>query len=119
MEWLEMSDLDLSFATFKGPKGEACPIPQAFVGRVCVQSLELCADLESKLVCDSQQLTILDRCIQQYHASWAFRLVLNNAFYLQVVVERYRKEKSLPDLYRTKFLVSPDLTLSQFMFTLR
>ncbi|KAJ6652979.1 hypothetical protein lerEdw1_010248 [Lerista edwardsae] len=38
---------------------------------------------------------------------------------IPVVVERYRKEKSLPDLYRTKFLVSPDLTLSQFMFTLR
>jgi len=38
---------------------------------------------------------------------------------LQVVVERYQKEKTLPPLTRTKFLVSQDLPLSQFAVTLR
>ncbi|KAM9610639.1 LOW QUALITY PROTEIN: microtubule-associated protein 1 light chain 3 gamma-like [Morphnus guianensis] len=38
---------------------------------------------------------------------------------LQVVVERYQKEKTLPPLNRTKFLVSQDLPLSQFAVTLR
>ncbi|NWH72341.1 MLP3C protein, partial [Piaya cayana] len=38
---------------------------------------------------------------------------------LQVVVERYQKEKTLPPLSRTKFLVSQDLPLSQFVVTLR
>ncbi|KAJ7317618.1 hypothetical protein JRQ81_003780 [Phrynocephalus forsythii] len=37
----------------------------------------------------------------------------------QVVVERYRKEKSLPRLDRIKFLVSEDISVSQFIFTLR
>ncbi|XP_054663847.1 microtubule-associated proteins 1A/1B light chain 3C-like isoform X1 [Grus americana] len=37
----------------------------------------------------------------------------------QVVVERYQKEKTLPPLNRTKFLVSQDLPLSQFAVTLR
>ncbi|NWJ03870.1 MLP3C protein, partial [Crypturellus undulatus] len=37
----------------------------------------------------------------------------------QVVVERYQKEKTLPALTRTKFLVSQDLPLSQFAVTLR
>lgn len=37
----------------------------------------------------------------------------------QVVVERYQKEKHLPLLDRTKFLVSQDLSLSQFLVTLR
>ncbi|KAG8129697.1 hypothetical protein E2320_016353 [Naja naja] len=36
-----------------------------------------------------------------------------------VVVERYRKEKTLPQLDRIKFLVSPDISMSQFIFTLR
>ncbi|NXC75433.1 MLP3C protein, partial [Anhinga anhinga] len=38
---------------------------------------------------------------------------------LQVVVERYQKEKTLPPLNRTKFLVSQDLPLSHFAVTLR
>lgn len=38
---------------------------------------------------------------------------------LQVVVERYQKEKTLPPLNRTKFLVSQDLPLTQFAVTLR
>nr|XP_009688346.1 PREDICTED: microtubule-associated proteins 1A/1B light chain 3C-like [Struthio camelus australis] len=38
---------------------------------------------------------------------------------VQVVVERYQKEKTLPALSRTKFLVSQDLPLSQFAITLR
>ncbi|KAH0628972.1 hypothetical protein JD844_010653 [Phrynosoma platyrhinos] len=38
---------------------------------------------------------------------------------LQVVVERYRKEKALPKIDRTKFLVSEDISVSQFIFTLR
>ncbi|KAM6233191.1 microtubule-associated protein 1 light chain 3 gamma-like [Porphyrio hochstetteri] len=38
---------------------------------------------------------------------------------LQVVVERYQREKTLPPLSRTKFLVSQDLPLSQFAVTLR
>ncbi|XP_070592175.1 microtubule-associated proteins 1A/1B light chain 3A-like [Erythrolamprus reginae] len=38
---------------------------------------------------------------------------------IPVVVERYRKEKTLPQLDRIKFLVSPDISLSQFLFTLR
>uniref|UniRef100_A0A8C3HLM2 Microtubule-associated proteins 1A/1B light chain 3C n=1 Tax=Chrysemys picta bellii TaxID=8478 RepID=A0A8C3HLM2_CHRPI len=36
-----------------------------------------------------------------------------------VVVERYRKEKQLPLLDRTKFLVSQDSSMSQFVITLR
>ncbi|XP_069737641.1 microtubule-associated proteins 1A/1B light chain 3C-like [Phaenicophaeus curvirostris] len=38
---------------------------------------------------------------------------------IPVVVERYQKEKNLPPLTRTKFLVSQDLPLSQFVVTLR
>ncbi|NXI68417.1 MLP3C protein, partial [Anseranas semipalmata] len=38
---------------------------------------------------------------------------------IPVVVERYQKEKNLPPLSRTKFLVSQDLPLSQFAVTLR
>ncbi|XP_010159168.1 PREDICTED: microtubule-associated proteins 1A/1B light chain 3C-like [Eurypyga helias] len=38
---------------------------------------------------------------------------------IPVVVERYQKEKTLPPLSRTKFLVSHDLPLSQFVVTLR
>ncbi|XP_077185425.1 microtubule-associated protein 1 light chain 3 gamma-like [Paroedura picta] len=38
---------------------------------------------------------------------------------IPVVVERFHKEKELPLLDRTKFLVSQDLSLSQFMLTLR
>ncbi|XP_025970765.1 microtubule-associated proteins 1A/1B light chain 3C-like [Dromaius novaehollandiae] len=38
---------------------------------------------------------------------------------IPVVVERYQKEKNLPPLSRSKFLVSQDLPLSQFAVTLR
>ncbi|NXI46841.1 MLP3C protein, partial [Galbula dea] len=38
---------------------------------------------------------------------------------LQVVVERYQQEKTLPPLTRTKFLVAQDLPLAQFAATLR
>ncbi|KAM6037598.1 microtubule-associated protein 1 light chain 3 gamma-like isoform 1-T1 [Theristicus caerulescens] len=38
---------------------------------------------------------------------------------IPVVVERYQKEKTLPPLTRTKFLVSQDLPLSQLAVTLR
>ncbi|NXC45539.1 MLP3C protein, partial [Penelope pileata] len=38
---------------------------------------------------------------------------------LQVVVERYQKEKILPPLSRTKFLVAQDVPLSQLAVTLR
>uniref|UniRef100_A0A674IBJ2 Microtubule associated protein 1 light chain 3 gamma n=1 Tax=Terrapene triunguis TaxID=2587831 RepID=A0A674IBJ2_9SAUR len=36
----------------------------------------------------------------------------------EVVVERYQKEKQLPLLDRTKFLVSQDSSMSQFVITL-
>ncbi|NXG62312.1 MLP3C protein, partial [Hemiprocne comata] len=38
---------------------------------------------------------------------------------IPVVVERYQKEKTLPLLSRTKFLVAQDLPLSQLAVTLR
>ncbi|XP_053869066.1 microtubule-associated proteins 1A/1B light chain 3C-like [Malaclemys terrapin pileata] len=38
---------------------------------------------------------------------------------IPVVVERYQKEKQLPLLDRTKFLVSQDSSMSQFVITLR
>ncbi|KAM6100941.1 microtubule-associated protein 1 light chain 3 gamma-like [Pterocles gutturalis] len=38
---------------------------------------------------------------------------------IPVVVERYQKEKTLPPLTRSKFLVSQDLPLAQFAVTLR
>ncbi|KFU85594.1 Microtubule-associated proteins 1A/1B light chain 3C, partial [Chaetura pelagica] len=38
---------------------------------------------------------------------------------IPVVVERYQKEKTLPHLSRTKFLVGQDLPLSQLATTLR
>ncbi|XP_050780819.1 microtubule-associated proteins 1A/1B light chain 3C-like [Gopherus flavomarginatus] len=38
---------------------------------------------------------------------------------IPVVVERYRKEKQLPLLDRTKFLVSQNSFMSQFVITLR
>ncbi|XP_061470490.1 microtubule-associated proteins 1A/1B light chain 3C-like [Rhineura floridana] len=38
---------------------------------------------------------------------------------IPVVVERYQKEKALPQLDRIKFLVSQDISMSQFIFTLR
>ncbi|KAL8164121.1 UNVERIFIED_CONTAM: Microtubule-associated proteins 1A/1B light chain 3C [Gekko kuhli] len=38
---------------------------------------------------------------------------------IPVVVERYHKEKELPVLGKTKFLVSQDLPMSQFMLTIR
>ncbi|XP_051497515.1 microtubule-associated proteins 1A/1B light chain 3C-like [Apus apus] len=38
---------------------------------------------------------------------------------IPVVVERYQKEKTLPPLSRTKFLVGQDLPLSQLATTLR
>ncbi|XP_074791275.1 microtubule-associated protein 1 light chain 3 gamma-like [Natator depressus] len=38
---------------------------------------------------------------------------------IPVVVERYQKEKQLPWLDRTKFLVSQDSSMSQFVITLR
>ncbi|NXN08058.1 MLP3C protein, partial [Indicator maculatus] len=38
---------------------------------------------------------------------------------IPVVVERYQKEKTLPTLDRTKFLVAQDLPLAQFAITLR
>ncbi|XP_054859769.1 microtubule-associated proteins 1A/1B light chain 3C-like [Eublepharis macularius] len=38
---------------------------------------------------------------------------------IPVVVERYQKEKELPRLDKIKFLVSRDLSMSQFMLTLR
>ncbi|XP_032637921.1 microtubule-associated protein 1 light chain 3 gamma-like [Chelonoidis abingdonii] len=38
---------------------------------------------------------------------------------IPVVAERYQKEKQLPLLDRTKFLVSQDSSMSQFVITLR
>ncbi|XP_032998409.1 microtubule-associated proteins 1A/1B light chain 3C-like [Lacerta agilis] len=38
---------------------------------------------------------------------------------IPVVLERYRKEKTLPQLSRVKFLVSGDLSMSQFVYSLR
>ncbi|XP_061300491.1 microtubule-associated proteins 1A/1B light chain 3C-like [Pezoporus occidentalis] len=38
---------------------------------------------------------------------------------IPVVVERYHKEKTLPPLTRTKYLVAQDLPLSQLVVTLR
>ncbi|XP_042658790.1 microtubule-associated proteins 1A/1B light chain 3C-like [Tyto alba] len=38
---------------------------------------------------------------------------------IPVIVERYQKERTLPPLTRSKFLVSQDLPLSQFAVTLR
>uniref|UniRef100_A0A8C6IMP8 Uncharacterized protein n=1 Tax=Melopsittacus undulatus TaxID=13146 RepID=A0A8C6IMP8_MELUD len=37
---------------------------------------------------------------------------------IPVVVERYQKERTLPPLTRTKYLVAQDLPLSQFVVTL-
>ncbi|NXX51641.1 MLP3C protein, partial [Tricholaema leucomelas] len=38
---------------------------------------------------------------------------------LQVIVERYQKERTLPPLTRTKFLVAEDLPLAHFASALR
>jgi len=38
---------------------------------------------------------------------------------LQIIVERYRKEKYLPALDKTKFLVPQEMTMSQFATIIR
>lgn len=35
------------------------------------------------------------------------------------MVERYRKEKTLPELEKNKFLVPDDITMSQFLVIIR
>ena len=43
----------------------------------------------------------------------------NSLRLLQVIVERYHKEKNLSQLDKTKFLVPEELTISQFVTIIR
>ncbi|XP_034958047.2 microtubule-associated proteins 1A/1B light chain 3C-like [Zootoca vivipara] len=38
---------------------------------------------------------------------------------IPIILERYQKERTLPPLGRVKFLVSGDLSMSQFVYSLR
>lgn len=47
------------------------------------------------------------------------QLIKYLTFLLQLIVERYYKERSLPTLDKSKFLVPEDITMSQFLVIIR
>lgn len=60
-------------------------------------------------------ICIVDSCqniIVYYNYMYVFLI-------LQLIVEKYQKEKSLPKLEKSKFLVPKEITVSQFVTIIR